>query len=135
MFFGSPLVALIIQRYPWIRFRAGLAGLALMNVALIISSFANSVSVLLVTHGIMYALGGLVLYFPAMYLIDEWFIARKGLAIGILWTGSGTGAALAAFLLQWLLDDYGFRTALRVYAVVLVSLRVRIVSTLQLIKI
>jgi MFS family permease len=61
------------------------------------------------------------MYFPAMYVIDEWFIARKGLAFAIIWTGTGVGGAIFPFVSQWLLDTYGFRTALRVWAVVIVS--------------
>ena len=56
-----------------------------------------------------------------MYVIDEWFVARKGLAYGVVWTGTGVSGATVPFLLQWLLDTYGFRTALRVWAIVLVS--------------
>jgi MFS family permease len=67
------------------------------------------------------------MYFPAMYVIDEWFIARKGLAFAIIWTGTGVGGAIFPFVSQWLLDTYGFRTALRVWAVVIVS-RVVIIS-------
>ena len=61
-----------------------------MIAGLVIASFCNSVGALLATQGVMYAIGGLVLYFPAMYVIDEWFVARKGLAFGIVWTGTGT---------------------------------------------
>lgn len=65
-------------------------------------------------------MGGLTLYFPAMYVIDEWFIARKGIAYGVVWTGTGVSGAVFPFLLHWLLSSYGFRTALRVWAVILV---------------
>ena len=132
MFFASPCVALVIQRWPWVRFRAGLCGLALMDAALLVSSFCSSVSVLLATQGVLYAVGGLILYFPAMYFIDECFIARKGLAIAIVWTGTYAGGAGVPFLLQWLLKQYGFATAIRVWTVVLVSLQICVATTKQL---
>ena len=90
MYLSSPLVAVACQRYPGWRIPAGLAGLAIMVSGLVIASFCNSVGGLLATQGVMYAIGGVVLYFPAMYVIDEWFVARKGLAFGIVWTGTGT---------------------------------------------
>jgi predicted MFS family arabinose efflux permease len=54
-----------------------------------------------------------------MYVIDEWFVARKGLAFGVVWTGTGFSGAVVPWLSQWLLDTYGFRTALRVFALIL----------------
>lgn len=121
MFLSSPLVAVIIQRYPRIRRPASFVGLVIATLSLFAASFAQNTPTLLATQGVMYALGGLTLYFPAMYVIDEWFIKRKGLAYGIVWTGTGVAGAIVPFLLQWLLNSYGFRTALRVWAVILVS--------------
>ena len=127
MFLSSPLVAVVIQRYPRIRRPASFIGLLITALSLIIASFAQNTATLLATQGVFYALGGLALYFPAMYVIDEWFIARKGLAYGVVWTGTGVAGAIVPFLLQWLLDSYGFRTALRVWAIILVSQRASIV--------
>lgn len=90
-------------------------------LSMVAASFCNTVGGLLATQGVLYAIGGLTLYFPAMIFVDEWFIARKGLAYGVMWAGSGSAGVVVPFLLQWLLDNYGFRTALRVWAVVLVS--------------
>ena len=100
MFFASPFVALIIQRYPGIRLPGGIIGLAIMEAALICASFSSSTSALLGTQGILYADSGLVVYFPAMYLVDEWFVARKGMAIGVIWSATGFAGAIIPFLLH-----------------------------------
>lgn len=121
MFLSSPLVALVIQRYPHIRRPASFVGLGVTVLSLIAASFAKNTVTLLATQGVMYAVGGLTLYFPAMYVIDEWFVARKGLAFGVVWTGTGVSGAIVPFLLEWLLSSYGFRTALRVWAIIFVS--------------
>jgi len=118
---ASPLVAVLCQRFPQSRRRANFAGLVILTSALIAASFTNTAGALLATQGVLYGIGGVTLYFPAMYLIDEWFIARKGLAFAIIWTGSGLGGAVVPFVSQWLLDSYGFRTTLRVWAVIIVS--------------
>ena len=125
MFLSSPLVAIVIQRYPNIRRPASYIGLVITTLSLIAASYAQNTATLLATQGVMYAIGGLTLYFPAMYVVDEWFIARKGLAYAVVWTGTGVAGAVVPFLLQWLLDSYGFRAALRVWAVILVSSRVQ----------
>jgi len=120
MFLSSPLVAIVIQRYPRTRRPASFIGLVITTLAMVAASYAQNTATLLATQGVMYAIGGLTLYFPAMYVIDEWFVARKGLAYGVVWTGTGSAGAVLPFLFHWLLDSYGFRTALRVWAVVLV---------------
>ncbi|KAK4962916.1 hypothetical protein LTR10_000543 [Elasticomyces elasticus] len=122
MFMSAPGVALFVQRYPRLRRVASLVGLVVTCVALIAASFCNSTAGLLATQGVLFAVGGLFLYFPAMYVIDEWFVARKGLAFGVVWTGTGFSGAVVPWLLQWLLNDYGFRTTLRVWAVVVAVL-------------
>ena len=121
MFIASPLVALACQRFPKSRRIANFVGLAIMTIALVAASYTNTTGALLATQGILFGIGGLTMYFPAMYVIDEWFIARKGLAFAIIWTGTGVGGAIFPFVSQWLLDTYGFRTALRIWAVVIVS--------------
>lgn len=70
----------------------------------------------------MYAVGGLVAYFPAMSLITEWYVQRRGLAFGIMWAGTGISGTVLPFLLQWLLNSYGYRTTLRVWAIALAIL-------------
>lgn len=122
MFIGSPFVALGCQRFPKSRRLANFVGLAILTIALVAASYTNTTGSLLATQGVLFGIGGLTMYFPAMYVIDEWFIARKGLAFAIIWTGTGVGGAIFPFVTQWLLDTYGFRTTLRVWAVVIVSL-------------
>ena len=58
---------------------------------------------------------------PAVLFLDEWFVRRKGLAFGIMWAGTGASGVAIPFITRWLLDDYGHRTALQVWAVATVS--------------
>ena len=122
MYFMAPFIAVAVQRWPRHRRLASFCGLALMVSGLIAASFCNSVNGLIGTQGVMYAIGGLVAYFPAMSLITEWFIQRRGLAFGIMWAGTGISGTVLPFLLQWLLDSYGYRTTLRVWAITLAIL-------------
>ncbi|PQE07642.1 hypothetical protein CJF30_00007369 [Rutstroemia sp. NJR-2017a BBW] len=56
-----------------------------------------------------------------MFYLDEWFIKRKGLALGVMWSGDsvGTSGLIFPFLLSFLVDRYGFRNTLRIWAVAL----------------
>jgi len=60
-------------------------GIPIMSAGLIAASFANDVNQLIANQGVIYAIGGSIVYFPALLFVDEWFIQRKGLAFGVLW--------------------------------------------------
>lgn len=120
MLIGSPVVSLVLQRYANIRRLGGCVGLTMMLSGLLIASYTNSPMVILWSQGVMYGLGALLVYFPAMFLIDEWFVERKGFAFGISWAGTGIGGAGTPFILQWLLDTQGHRFTLRICAGIIV---------------
>lgn len=90
-----------------------------MCLALGLSSLSNTVTHLILTQGIFYAIGGTLAYSPAIQFMDEWFVKRKGLAFGVMWAGTGLGGVLIPLLLQYLLNNHGFRTTLRVWTVIL----------------
>ncbi|KAK3109631.1 hypothetical protein LTR53_016900 [Teratosphaeriaceae sp. CCFEE 6253] len=119
MYFGLPFIGIVSQRWPRIRRPGMLVGLLFMIASLLGASCCNSVTGLIGTEGVLYAVGGLAVYSPVLQYVDEWFVARKGLAYGIMWAGTGMAGVVVPFVLQWLLDTYGFRIALRVWAVVL----------------
>jgi hypothetical protein len=75
------------KKWPWLANVSKWAGLPLMAVGLIGASFANTGGELIVTQGVIYAIGGSILYNPLLLMIDEWFVKRKGLAYGILFVG------------------------------------------------
>ena len=85
MYLGAPFVFAALQQWPKSRRYASVVGLGIVAISLIASSFANTVWQLILTQGILYALGGGLLYAPTILFLDEWFIRRKGLAFGIMW--------------------------------------------------
>jgi hypothetical protein len=68
----APLVFGVLRKWPWIgKYSIGF-GLATMCISLALSSFATSVWHLIVTQGIMYAIGGSFAYCPTILYMDEW---------------------------------------------------------------
>uniref|UniRef100_A0A8H7TWL1 Major facilitator superfamily (MFS) profile domain-containing protein n=1 Tax=Bionectria ochroleuca TaxID=29856 RepID=A0A8H7TWL1_BIOOC len=118
-YMGFPLVVLLQRLYPRATRYGPIAGLLVMSLSLVASSFATTVPQLIVTQGIFYAIAACTCYCPCMLYLDEWFVSRRGLAFGIVWSGTGTGGFLIPLLLEFLLGKYGFRTALRIWAVTL----------------
>lgn len=56
---------------------------------MILASFANTVGQLIVTQGVLFAIGGSLVYSPAFLYLDQWFVRKKGLAYGVMWAGAG----------------------------------------------
>lgn len=84
MYLGAPFACAFLQRYPNVRRKCSVVGLVVISLALIISSFSTRVWHLILSQGVLYALGGSMLYMPAMVFLDEWFVQRKGFAFGVM---------------------------------------------------
>ena len=119
------------KQWPRLATNSKWAGLPVMAAALIAGSFANTVSHLVLTQGVLYAIGGSIIYYPSLVYLDEWFIRRKGLAYGIMWAGTGTAGLIIPFVMNFLLSSYGFRTTLRVWAVALILLSAPLIYFLR----
>ncbi len=122
MYLGAPFTFAALQQWPKSRTYCSGVGLATIVLALIISSFSRRVWHLILTQGILYAIGGTMLYTPAILFLDEWFIQRKGFAYGVMWAGTGVGGISIPFVMNWGLGKYGSATMLRAWAVALIIL-------------
>ncbi|KAI5458287.1 major facilitator superfamily domain-containing protein [Mariannaea sp. PMI_226] len=119
MYLDFPIVVGLQRLYPGALIWGPTVGLLTMCLALTISSFSQTTTHLVITQGVLYAIGGSICYCPCMLYIEEWFVQRKTMAYGIMWSGTGTGGFIIPFVLQYLLETYGFRTTLRIWAVAL----------------
>ncbi|OAL46661.1 MFS general substrate transporter [Pyrenochaeta sp. DS3sAY3a] len=119
MYLSAPLVFGMLTRYPHSKRPSIVIGLVTMCLALGLSSLSQTVTHLIVSQGIFYAIGGSLCYSPTIQYMDEWFVKKKGLAFGFMWAGTGLGGVIIPLLLQFLLNKYGFRTTLRVWSAVL----------------
>ncbi|EED23934.1 MFS monocarboxylate transporter, putative [Talaromyces stipitatus ATCC 10500] len=115
----SPLVFGLLLGFPKLKRYSSALGLVLMIPALLGSSFANTTRQLLVSQGIVYAIGASFAYAPLILFMEEWFVKKRGFAFGIMWAGTGVSGVVLPLLMQWLMDTYGFRTTLRVWSAVL----------------
>jgi len=59
-----------------------------------------------------------MLYLPCATLLFEWFIERRGLATGIMFSGAAVGGTLFPLLSGALLPAIGFRSTLLVLAAI-----------------
>ncbi|PTB80155.1 MFS general substrate transporter [Trichoderma longibrachiatum ATCC 18648] len=127
MYLSAPFVFPLMRLYPRQNRYGPMAGLLIMCIALALSSFSQTVWHLILTQGVLFAVGGSICYGPCILYMDEWFVKRKGLAFGVMWSGTGLGGFAIPLLLEYLLGRYGLRTTLRIWAVALFVLTVPVV--------
>lgn len=89
MYLFAPISLYVLEAWPCIRRLSSVLGLMVATSALIASSFSTKVWHLILTQGVLYAIGGSLLYSPTMFYLDEWFVKKKGLAFGVMWAGVG----------------------------------------------
>ncbi|KAK2050658.1 major facilitator superfamily transporter [Colletotrichum somersetense] len=122
MYLSGPIVIGLLRLFPRESRHAPILGLIVMCVALAASSFSRTVTHLIVTQGVLYAVGGAVAYCPCILYIDQWFVRRKGFAYGIMWSGTGLAGVVLPLLMEYLLGRVGFRTTLRLWSGLLFAL-------------
>ena len=79
MYLGLPFRFMVLLAFPSSRRILPVIGLLVLCGAILLSSFANTTTELLVSQGVLYAVGGCTTYAPTILFLDEWFVQKKGL--------------------------------------------------------
>lgn len=118
MFLCSPVLLPLLRQWPNRRKQCIVFGGLLTCAALIGASFAGGIADLIITQGVLLALGRSMVYYPTFLFLDEWFVRRKSLAYGVCWGASGFSGLVFPYIISWLLKTYGFRITLRVWSAI-----------------
>ncbi|GLH04103.1 Uncharacterized protein GBIM_09884 [Gryllus bimaculatus] len=119
LFMAMPLLSGPIASYLTDRFgcrRVCIFGAVLSAVGFIISSFAHSIELLIVTFGIVSGFGLALCYVAAVVIVAYYFDKRRSLATGLSVCGSGIGTFVFAPLTASLITEYGAAAAAAVAA-------------------
>ncbi|KAF8941404.1 hypothetical protein BGZ58_009487 [Dissophora ornata] len=112
MFIPGPFVA------PMTRFlglRAVVAiGIILASLGFITASFATQLWHLYMTQGLLFGIGGGLVFFSSISVTAQYFEKRRGLANGIAVAGSGIGGLALAPLTRLLIAQVGIRWCQRI---------------------
>ena len=117
-YLGMPLINAIVLRWPRHQRALCFFGWLLCIGGLVAASFATKVWHLLLSQGLLYGIGWVTCYTPFLFMLNSWFIEKRGLAYGILFCASGVSGLVIPLAVGFLLDRFEFRVALRCYAVV-----------------
>ena len=119
-YLGCPFVNPVVFKLARYQKSIIVMGWLLCASALVLASFATHVWHLWITQGAMYGASWVLCYTPFLIMLNDWFVKKRGLAIGILFGASGVAGLVLPFILEALLGRYGFRITLRVYGAAIV---------------
>ncbi|HEX6279896.1 MAG TPA: MFS transporter [Pyrinomonadaceae bacterium] len=106
----SPVAGWLIQRF---RLRnLMLIGCAMLGGALVVHSQTSNVTVVYAARTVMGISLCLVGVLPSIVLVSNWFVRRRGLALGILLTGTSIGGVVIPQIATPLIAAYGWRSAM-----------------------
>ena len=89
-----------------------LIGSVALPAGLILSAQADSLWLFLAIIALLAgALGSSAVFAPIIADVSLWFTGRRGLAVAFVLSGSYFAGAIWPPVLQWLIDDYGWRSA------------------------
>ncbi|KAL1303780.1 hypothetical protein AAFC00_007117 [Neodothiora populina] len=111
-YIGAPLMLPFIGRYPKYQRHMIWGGWVLCICGLLAGSFADTATGLIMTQGVLYGTGYLIVFYPIVSMMNEWWVARRGFAWGIMLGASGASGVVFPFIIQSLLARYGYKTTL-----------------------
>lgn len=99
------------------------AGAVLMATGFVVSGMAHSITAFYAGMGIFMGVGFAALPMTSQAtFLSNWFVRRRGMALGIVASGIGLGILLVVPWTQWLIAHYGWRAAYFVLAALLALL-------------
>lgn len=87
-------------------------GAVLVGTGLGATALIESVWMGFVTYGGLVGLGAASAYMPALAIVGGWFDKRRTTALGLAAAGTGCGTMLLPPLAAWLIEAFGWRTAI-----------------------
>src|SRR5262249_15671818 len=111
----SPVVGYLLDRFGTKAIVS--SGCLILALGLLLSSMIGSLWQFYIFFGLIAAVGitftGMV---PHVFLVSEWFVAKRASAIGFVYAGTGVGILLLAPLSEWLLSSWGWPRAFQTFS-------------------
>lgn len=117
MFFLAPIIGLLTDLHGPRKLIIPSSILAIFGICML--SLSKKYYQILLAQGIVYGIGAAGLFLPGMVATGQWFSTRRGLATGIVASGSSVGGVVFPILVTELIAKVGFPSAVRWTALML----------------
>ncbi|TVY73204.1 Fujikurins efflux protein [Lachnellula suecica] len=129
LFALGPFIGLIYDRYgprPLI-----LGGTIFHVFGLMMASLATEYYQFMLSQGVCSAIGVACLYMPAIACVSTWFNKKRGLAMGILVTGSSVGGVIFPIMISHMVSSSGYPWTIRTAAFIILGLQIIAILTIR----
>ena len=96
-----------------------LVGCALLGGGLLLHAVADTAALVYASRILMGVSLGFIGVLPSVVLVSNWFVRRRGTALGILLTGTSFGGVLIPQVATPLIERFGWRTAMIMLSLVI----------------
>eukprot|EP00754_Rhynchopus_humris_P022498 Rhum_TRINITY_DN14794_c0_g1::Rhum_TRINITY_DN14794_c0_g1_i4::g.116537::m.116537 len=93
-----------------------LSGL-MLGTGFLTASYTENFYLLLLTFGVVMGVASGTCISPGLAAVGEWFSAKRSLAFGVVYAGSGLGTTVCPLLAHFLLKNFGWRVSFRYMAI------------------
>mmetsp|Transcript_26426 Transcript_26426/g.43275 ORF Transcript_26426/g.43275 Transcript_26426/m.43275 type:complete len:568 (+) Transcript_26426:118-1821(+) len=87
-------------------------GCVIIALAYGLASLSTQLWHIYLTQGVLGGLGSSLVYFPCIAVVNQWFVKRRGFAVGVAVSGSGIGNLALAPVTQAMITQLGWRHTL-----------------------
>ncbi|KAF1800813.1 major facilitator superfamily domain-containing protein [Mucor lusitanicus] len=108
----SPIVQICVSMFG-IRYVL-IAGTIFVALGLEMAGFSTQIWHLYLTQGVVFGIGASCIYVAIMGVAPQWFGRRRGLALGIIASGSGIGGLVIPFVMTAINSSLGFGWTYRI---------------------
>ena len=113
----APIMAKFVEDYGCKRMTV--IGGAISAFGFVVSSLCKSVDQLYLTVGVVGGSGLSAAYIVGLVSVEQWFEARRSLAIGIVSAGTGFGSFIFPPLTKYCLDTLEWKTTMLIFSAIL----------------
>ncbi|KIY65753.1 MFS general substrate transporter [Cylindrobasidium torrendii FP15055 ss-10] len=125
------LIQPFMLRYPYHRRTSMWIGVFFCFASLFGASYATKIEALVCLQGVLYAIGGSLLYTPCISYVSEWFVERRGTANGIIFAGTAVGGLFLPLTIPRLIAKFGLTITLRALAIGILLLLVPLIPLVR----
>lgn len=113
----SPFAGWLIQKFPLKNVM--LLGCAMLGGGLVLHATAHSAALVYGARIMMGISLGFVGVLPSVVLVSNWFVRRRGTALGILLTGTSVGGVVIGPISTPLIERFGWRVAMGLVSLII----------------